>query len=334
MLVAAATLLRLAATAASSGLPGSSSGCSIIDHGAKPGNATADAVANAQAIQRALASCAKVTVPAGAFKITPIVLPSHSELYLEHGASLVGSERWRDYGRSHMLPPMGNSGTQPGMFMVKPLISATDATNVTISGANGTIDGNGWVFWPTANWSSPECGIRSHCASTPFTDSDAPGALRPPQLLTFTRSSWITITNVTIANPPYWGLQHFFCNDTYMSHVTILAPRWTRQIAGFMPFSTLRYTVEDSYVEALGTTRRRHRDHERPGLSQWPGLQRVEPVPGVAAVHAGGRLRLPPRVHSRSVGRHRERGVRPLYLTVSSWPPRGQLVESTYLQSI
>lgn len=249
MLVAAATLLRLAATAASSGLPGSSSGCSIIDHGAKPGNATADAVANAQAIQRALASCAKVTVPAGAFKITPIVLPSHSELYLEHGASLVGSERWRDYGRSHMLPPMGNSGTQPGMFMVKPLISATDATNVTISGANGTIDGNGWVFWPTANWSSPECGIRSHCASTPFTDSDAPGALRPPQLLTFTRSSWITITNVTIANPPYWGLQHFFCNDTYMSHVTILAPRWTRQIAGFMPFSTLRYTVEDSYVE-------------------------------------------------------------------------------------
>eukprot|EP01050_Picozoa_sp_SAG11_P033518 SAG11_NODE_11420_length_762_cov_0.897436_1_plen_90_part_10 len=46
----------------------------------------------------------------------------------------------------------------------------------------------------------------------------------------------------------YWGLQHFFCNDTYMSHVTVLAPRWTRQIAGFMPFSVLRYTVEDSYV--------------------------------------------------------------------------------------
>jgi|EP01049_Picozoa_sp_SAG25_P005947 polygalacturonase len=33
-----------------------------------------------------------------------------------------------------------------------------------------------------------------------------------------------------------------------MSHVTILAPRWTRQIAGFMPFSVRRYTVEDSYV--------------------------------------------------------------------------------------
>lgn len=223
--------------------------CTIVDHGAKPGNNTADAVANAEAIQRALASCAKVTVPSGAFKITPIVLPSHSELHLEHGATLVGSERWRDYGRSHMLPPMGNSGTQPGMFMVNPLISATDATNVTISGSNGTIDGNGWVFWPTANWSSPECGIRSHCAETPFTTSNAPGALRPPQLLTFTRSSWITVTNVTVKNPPYWGLQHFFCNDTYMSHVTILAPRWTRQIAGFMPFSTRRYTVEDSYVE-------------------------------------------------------------------------------------
>ena len=43
-------------------------------------------------------------------------------------------------------------------------------------------------------------------------------------------------------------MQHFFCNDTAMSHVTILAPRWTRQIAGFMPFSVQRYTVEDSYV--------------------------------------------------------------------------------------
>ena len=243
---AALLLLRLAATTAAGR---ESRSCSIVDMGAKPGNRTADAVDNAKAIQRALGRCAKVTVPAGAFKITPIVLPSHTELYLEHGAALIGSESWQEYGRSHMLPPMGNSGTQPGMFMVNPLISATDATNVTISGANGTIDGNGWAFWPSANWSSPECGIRRHCAETPFTDSDAPGALRPPQLLTFTRSTWVTVTNITVSNPPYWGLQHFFCNDTYMSHVTILAPRWTRQIAGFMPFSTLRYTVEDSYVE-------------------------------------------------------------------------------------
>eukprot|EP00035_Acanthoeca_spectabilis_P030691 m.477238 g.477238 ORF g.477238 m.477238 type:complete len:308 (+) comp43217_c0_seq1:507-1430(+) len=103
-------------------------------------------------------------------------------------------------------------------------------------------------MWPAANWSDPECGLHHRCAKSPGTESDAPGTVRPPQLVAFTRSSWITITNVTFANPPYWGLQHFFCNDTFMSHVTILAPRWTRQIAGFMPFSVRRYAVEDSYV--------------------------------------------------------------------------------------
>ena len=58
----------------------------------------------------------------------------------------------------------------------------------------------------------------------------------------------ITLTNVTIKNSGFWGLQHFYCNNSYMSHVTITAPRWTRQIAGFMPWSVINYTVEDSYV--------------------------------------------------------------------------------------
>ena len=85
--------------------------------------------------------------------------------------------------------------------MVNALISATDATNITITGANGTIDGNGWAGWPSANWSNPECGLHRHCAKTPGTASDAPGTVRPPQLVAFTRSSWVTITNTTIANP-------------------------------------------------------------------------------------------------------------------------------------
>jgi hypothetical protein len=43
--------------------------------------------------------------------------------------------------------------------------------------------------------------------------------------------------------------QHFFCNRSTSTHVTILAPRWTREIAGFMPWSVLDYLVESSYVE-------------------------------------------------------------------------------------
>jgi len=67
-------------------------------------------------------------------------------------------------------------------------------------------------------------------------------------VLTFTLSTDVTVSNVTITNPAFWGLQHFFCNRSVLTRVTILAPRWTREIAGFMPWSVLDYSVEDSYV--------------------------------------------------------------------------------------
>ena len=65
-------------------------------------------------------------------------------------------------------------------------------------------------------------------------------------MVTFIGSTDVTLSNVTIMNPPFWGLQHFYCNRSTMTHVTILAPRWTREIAGFMPWSVQDYTVEDS----------------------------------------------------------------------------------------
>ena len=86
--------------------------------------------------------------------------------------------------------------------MLNTLISATNETNITINGANGTIDGNGWAIWPAANWSNAECGLHHRCANTPGTGSDAAGTVRPPQLVSFTRCSWVSITNVTITNPP------------------------------------------------------------------------------------------------------------------------------------
>jgi polygalacturonase len=225
---------------------GRNASCSIVDTGAVPGNLTADVPANTAAVQRALDDCTRVYVPPGVFKLGPVVLHSHTVLELASGASLTGSDRWTDYlPAMHFMPPMGNSGTQPQMLQLSPLISARFSENITITGANGTIDGNGWFAWPSANWSSPECGVQKHCAGPTFFGSPP---MRPPHTLTFVHCSNVTLSNVTVTNPAYWGLQHFFSNDTSISAVTILAPRWTREIAGFMPFSVLRYAVSDSYV--------------------------------------------------------------------------------------
>lgn len=172
--------------------PGSPSGCSIADFGAVPGNRTTDAARNTAAISAALVQCERVDVPSGsAFKVLPFVIPSHRVLHLEAGASLVGSDVWQDYGITAFMPRMGRA------LQLRPLISATNATNITITGLNGTIDGNGWFAWPSANWSSPECGLRRHCAgSTFFGNASVP--LRPPHTITFIGCTDVTLTNVTV----------------------------------------------------------------------------------------------------------------------------------------
>jgi polygalacturonase len=200
------------------------SSCTITDFGAVSGNKTADAKRNQLAVQAALAQCDKVVIPAGsAFKIAPIVIPSHTVLHLEEGSSLVGSDDWHHYGITRFLPPMGMAQ------QLRPLVSAENATNVTIEGGNGTIDGNGWYAWPTANWSNLECGSHNHCAGDTFFGSPAQH-YRPNHVVTFIRTTDVVLNNVTITNPPFWGLQHFWCNRSTMRHVTITAPRWTREI--------------------------------------------------------------------------------------------------------
>lgn len=124
-------LMAVAAVVAAAAATDTDTGCSITEFGAVAGNRSADARANADAIQTALTRCQFVRVPAGAFKILPVLIPSHRVLYLDAGASLVGSDVWGDYGVTYFMPRMGNS------LQLRPLLSTFNATNVTITGGNG-----------------------------------------------------------------------------------------------------------------------------------------------------------------------------------------------------
>ncbi len=70
-----------------------------------------------------------------------------------------------------------------------------------------------------------------------------------PHLFTCYHCANTRLVNVTFANPPYWGLQHFFANDTLIQDIRVVAPRWTAEIAGLMPFSVLRYTALRVFVD-------------------------------------------------------------------------------------
>jgi hypothetical protein len=105
-----------------------------------------------------------------------------------------------------LTPPPARAHCRGNTLQLRPLISAANATNITITGGNGTIDGNGWFAWPSANWSSPECGEHRHCAGRTYFGNST-HKLIPPHAVTFVNCSGVTVASVTITNPAFWGMQ-------------------------------------------------------------------------------------------------------------------------------
>lgn len=103
----------------------------VLEYGAKPDGKTK----NTEAIQRAVDRCFEagggtVYLPAGTYLSGSIILKSNTALYLDAGATLLGSEQLEDYSEG------------------KCLVFASEASNITIAG-EGKIDGSGRAFWPT-----------------------------------------------------------------------------------------------------------------------------------------------------------------------------------------
>jgi polygalacturonase len=96
------------------------------------------------------------------------------------------------YGREHRGPRYGS------------LIHGQDLKDVTITGQNGTINGQGQSWW-----SKFRKKVLNHT--------------RGP-LVQLMRSSNITISNITLRDSPFWTLHIYDCKDVTISDTTILAP--------------------------------------------------------------------------------------------------------------
>ncbi len=131
----------LAAAAAISGSAlGSSVNCDPHKYGAKGDGVSKDTVA----IQAAINACERhgggtVQLVAGTYLSGPIVLKSNITFQLDKGATLLGSADYADY-------PAKTEFREPGL---QSLVSATDASNVSITG-EGVIDGAGQSWWEMA----------------------------------------------------------------------------------------------------------------------------------------------------------------------------------------
>jgi polygalacturonase len=211
--------------AASAGLLHAAATCNVRDYGAKADGVTRDTAA----IQRAIDTCAQkgggtVRLTAGTYVSAPIELKSGITLHLDQGATLLGSPDHTDY------PP----ATEFHLPDTQPLISATNAENVTIDG-QGTIDGNGQSWWDEAR-KNRDHGIL--------------GSGHPrPKLVIFDHCKHVRVEGVTVQNSPMWQLVPYYSDDVLIRNVRILAPYPSPNTDAIDPFSSSNVLIDHVYSD-------------------------------------------------------------------------------------
>jgi polygalacturonase len=194
--------------------------CSITDYGATASGKMLDT----DAFRKAIDDCAgkgggKVLVPRGTWLTGPIRLKSNIELRIERDATLLFDTDFDSY-----LPPVFSRFEGIEYENYSPLISATDATNVAITGT-GTIDGQGKAWWPMTDRATPfidqlyAMGDDGVPVSERVFGSEEKG-LRPA-FIEFLRSKNILIEDVTIRNGPMWTIHPVYSSDIIIRGVSI-----------------------------------------------------------------------------------------------------------------
>jgi len=200
----------LPAPAAETSFPAGPRIVDVKTHGAVGDGKTLDG----RAINRAIEIChasggGVVYLPPGVYLSGTVVLKSNVTLYIEGGATLLGSKELADYKGSHL----------PVDARHKHLIFARDAENVGIAGP-GHIDGQGPAFWfPTERTVPPNQAWRDGATHYWKGLSD-----RPTPLLEFYKCKNLRIKDVTIVNAPGWTLRPIQCEYVFIRGIVIKNP--------------------------------------------------------------------------------------------------------------
>jgi len=198
--------------------------CDVRGYGAKGDGVAKDTAA----IQSAIDACATqgggtVRLTAGTYLSAPIVLKSNITLELDKGATLLGSTDHADY------PAV----TEFRLPDVQPLVSATGAVNVAITG-EGTIDGNGASWWEEAR------NVKDHGVL---------GNHPRPKLIIFDHCRHVRVEGVTIQNSPMWQLVPYYSDDVVIRNVRILAPQHSPNTDAIDPFSSSHVVIDHVYSD-------------------------------------------------------------------------------------
>lgn len=170
---------------------------------------------------------AKLFVPAGQWLTGSFDLISHLTLWLDKDAVILGSTNSEDWPVVDPLPSYGRGRELPGARH-RSLIYGRNLTDVIVTGNNGTIDGQGSIWW-----SKFRNKTLNHTR---------------PHLVELINSTELLISNVTFLNSPFWTIHPVYCSNVTVQNVTILAPFGSPNTDGIDPDSSDNVCIENCYI--------------------------------------------------------------------------------------
>lgn len=210
----------------------------VRHYGAVGDGATLDTAAINRAIDAGTADGGGVVyVPPGIYLVGTIVLKSNVTLYLEAGATLLGSTKIADYTPFGATPEQGDANRRH-------LIFAQDADNVTLAGP-GQIDGQGPAFWvpsgrkplpPEEEWRD----VAAHVSKA---------LPRASPLLEFFRCRNLRIEGVRIENAQGWTLRPIDCDNVVIRGISIKNPIIGSNTDGIDPTCCHNVFISDCVID-------------------------------------------------------------------------------------
>ncbi|KAE9589472.1 putative galacturan 1,4-alpha-galacturonidase [Lupinus albus] len=204
---------------------------SILEFGAVGDGKTLNTVAFQNAVFYAKSFAdkggAKLYVPAGRWLTGSFNLTSHLTLFIERGATILAKEGYQNWSTIDPLPSYGRGIDVPGR-RYRSLISGQNLTDVVITGDEGTIDGQGSIWWEMMNFHSLNYSR--------------------PHLIELIDSNDIIISNLTFLNSPAWDIHPVYCRNIQIHNITAHAPAGSPLTSGIVPDSSEFVCIENSSI--------------------------------------------------------------------------------------
>ncbi|CAI9108909.1 OLC1v1008615C1 [Oldenlandia corymbosa var. corymbosa] len=172
---------------------------------------------------------ATLIIPKGIWLTGSFNLTSNFTLFLEEGSVILGSQDPSEWPIVEPLPSYGRGRERLGGRHIS-LLHGNNLTNVAITGQNGTIDGQGKMWWDQW-WNRTLENTRGH-------------------LLELINSHNVLISNLTFRNSPFWTIHPVYCSNVVVKNMTVLAPLNAPNTDGIDPDSSTNVCIEDCYVES------------------------------------------------------------------------------------